>query len=205
MSPDRSPANANATATAPAPWHGARGRTPRRHRRLPGGATPVLGLDAAATALAGCATTVDVVPGVDAQNPVCARVVRATPDTLAGLERRTAGAQAAAAWGTPAVTVRCGVEVPGPTTDRCLSVELPDGTTVDWINPEAAGEALEDGTAGEWTFITYGRDPAVEVVVPADTGIEQPTGVLVELANAVQLVEPTRHCVGATDVPLPAG
>ena len=137
-------------------------------------------------------------------NPLCARIVRATPDTLLGLERRTAGAQAATAWGDPAVVLRCGVTPPGPTTDRCLSIELPDGTTVDWINPEAVGEQ-DDDSPGAWTFITYGRDPAVELVVPAATGVDQPTAALVELAGAVQLVEATRACVGATDVPLPAG
>lgn len=158
-----------------------------------------------AAGLAACAAPVDVTPGIDAKNPVCARIVRAAPDTLLGLERRTASAQAAAAWGDPAVTLRCGVEVPGPTTDRCLSIELPDGSTVDWINPEAAEEEVDGQAAGSWTFITYGRDPAVELVVPAGTGVEQPTAALVELAGAVQLVEATRHCVGATDVPLPAG
>lgn len=172
---------------------------------------------ALAPALSGCSTPVDVPPAEAASDPMCARILRATPDQIEGHERRTATAQSATAWGDPAITVRCGVPVPGPSTDRCLSIELPDGRTMDWLHPEdgsaqtptsgaeqapGAGtqQAPEDG--GAWTFVTYGRDPAVEVRIPAGTGIDQPTAVLVELANAVDLVEPTRACVGATDVPL---
>lgn len=167
------------------------------------GFTALTALTGVTTLLAGCATPVDVPPGVDASDPVCARVVRATPEDMLGLERREASAQASTAWGDPAVTFRCGVEPPPPTTDRCLSVELPDGTTVDWINPEAEAPAEgEEATQdpGSWTFVTYGREPAVEIVVPAGAGLDQPTAVLVELASAVDLVPPTRHCVGATDV-----
>lgn len=159
---------------------------------------------AAGSLLAGCATPVDVRPGVDAKNPVCAEVLRATPDEILGLERRTSSAQSSTAWGDPAVTLRCGVEVPGPSTDRCLSIELSDGQTMDWLNPEeevtSGNTQPEDG--GQWTFVSYGRDPAIEVVVPAGSGLEQPTAVLTEIATAVDLVPATRECLGATDVPL---
>jgi hypothetical protein len=50
------------------------------------------------------------------------------------------------------VVWRCGVTPPGPTTDECIEV---DG--VDWVR-----HPLADGSS----FTTYGRDPAVQVLVP---------------------------------------
>jgi hypothetical protein len=69
-----------------------------------------------------------------------------------GRVRTTSGSPAVAAWGHPAVIWRCGVATPGPTTDECLTV---DG--VDWVVHE-----LKDGAA----FTTFGRSPAVQVLVP---------------------------------------
>lgn len=59
-----------------------------------------------------------------------------------------------AAWGDPAIIARCGVTPPGPTTLECIAVD-----SVDWIV-----EPLTDGMV----FTTFGRDPAMEVIVPSD-------------------------------------
>lgn len=151
--------------------------------------------------LAGCARPAELVPAPSAADPECARIVMATPDELGGLERRPTTAQAATAWGDPAVTVRCGVEPPGPTTDRCLNVEAGDGTSVDWIALGGDDDALAGQDRGGWAFVTYGREPAVEVVVPAEQAAGgQPTAFLVDLAGAVSIAPADRHCVGATDV-----
>ena len=61
-------------------------------------------------------------------------------------------ADSAAAWGEPAIVARCGLAPPAPTADLCIHV---DG--VDWIS-----HRLSDGYA----FTTYGRTPALEVLVP---------------------------------------
>lgn len=164
----------------------------------------LVAVGAAALALAGCAAPAGLPPGEDASDPTCARVILATPDELGGLERRETTAQAATAWGDPAVTVRCGVTPPGPTTDRCLSVERPDGTTVDWVQLESDDERLPDHARagqGSWSFVTYGRTPAVEVVVPVEQVTGQPTAFLVDLAPAVTVSPAERFCVGADDVP----
>ncbi|WP_168583559.1 DUF3515 domain-containing protein [Gephyromycinifex aptenodytis] len=58
-----------------------------------------------------------------------------------------------AAWGKPPIVARCGVRPPAPTTLECLSID-----DVDWIV-----EPLSDGTV----FTTFGRDPALEVIVPS--------------------------------------
>ncbi len=51
--------------------------------------------------------------------------------------------------------LRCGVEPLGPTTDRCVSV---DG--VDWV--------IDESDAPNYLFTTYGRTPAVEVLIDND-------------------------------------
>ncbi|GAA4287350.1 DUF3515 family protein [Georgenia daeguensis] len=154
--------------------------------------------------LTGCSSPVDLPPGEHASDPTCGEVLISTPEALGGLERRSTSSQATTAWGDPAVTLRCGVEPPGPTTDRCLSVETGDGSFVDWIALEGDDESLPEHARqgrGSWTFVTYGREPAIEVVVPAEQGTSgQPTAYLVELAGAVGVSPADRFCVGATDV-----
>ncbi|MGB8381821.1 MAG: DUF3515 family protein [Dermatophilaceae bacterium] len=90
----------------------------------------------------------------NASDPACTAAGASWPATVSGLaptELRDPS-PAVRAWGDPAVIARCGVDVPGPTTLDCVSV---DG--VDWVV-----EPLSDGTR----FTTYGRSPAVEVLVP---------------------------------------
>lgn len=146
----------------------------------------------AALVLAACATPVTVDPAPQASDPVCAEVLRVLPNTLADQERRTTTSQASRAWGDPPITLRCGVEVPGPTTDRCLAVTGPDGDSVDWVMTElGADEAIEAG----WTFTTYGRSPAVEIVLPVEFAGEDPTEVLTSLGAAVQQIPQTRECL----------
>ncbi|GAA4429955.1 hypothetical protein GCM10023169_32800 [Georgenia halophila] len=148
--------------------------------------------------MAGCSAPVDVTAGPHAAAPACGQVMVASPDTLLGADRRDTASQATTAWGDPPVTLRCGVEVPGPTTDRCISVETSGGSSVDWVSLQQTDE-LEDG--GEWTFVTYGREPAIEVVVPVEqVGGGQVTAYLAELGEAASLVPAERSCVGAEDV-----
>jgi hypothetical protein len=89
-----------------------------------------------------------------ASDPACARLARALPTTAQhqGRVRTSSDSPAVAAWGDPAIIWRCGVTPPGPTTDECIDV---DG--VDWVR-----HPLSDGSA----FTTYGRDPAVQLLVP---------------------------------------
>ncbi len=89
-----------------------------------------------------------------AANPVCVKAAAAWPASVSG--RTTVATDpadpAVHAWGDPAIVARCGVAAPGPTTDDCLTVN-----GVDWV-----ATPLSDGTR----FVTYGRDPAVEVLIP---------------------------------------
>lgn len=161
---------------------------PHRRTRLHHALAPAA-LAGGAALLTGCAATVPVTVAPHATDPVCASVVLALPEQLGeGLERVGTDAQATAAWGAPgaAVVLRCGVEPPGPTTDRCQSVETPQGPTVDWLVVE------EDG---DWRFTTYGRVPAVEVLVPREVAEERSTSFLDLLGPAVSRAEQRRSCL----------
>ena len=139
---------------------------------------------AALGALTGCTSAVQVDAAPDAAQPVCAEVFQTLPEEVAGAERRETTSQGSAAWGDPPVVVRCGVEVPGPTSDPCQVVEAPDGTAVDWVVSEP-----EDGRV-VWT--TYGRTPAVELSMPDLP--EVTTAAPLDVAEAVTAIEATRAC-----------
>lgn len=161
--------------------------SPRHARRLPAAAGLVL-------ALAACAPGVSVAEAPHGADPVCASVVLALPDRLGDLPRQRTTSQASAAWGTAAapVVLRCGVEVPGPTTVHCVSVETPDGPSIDWL--AVADDPAAQGTT-DWTFTTYGRDPAVEVRVPGSVASTRSTSFLDQLGPAIAQVKPTRACL----------
>ncbi|MHA7303917.1 DUF3515 domain-containing protein [Arthrobacter sp. TMN-49] len=126
--------------------------------------------------LTSCAPSVAITVADDANNPACAPMMVALPDSLDDAKRRTTTSQATAAWGEPSLVVlRCGVPVLGPTTDKCVSVN-----GVDWVLKQ------KDAT---WTITTYGRNPATELVlkentIPSDT-------VLTQLSAAVAKIPAT--------------
>ncbi|MEO5321038.1 DUF3515 domain-containing protein [Arthrobacter sp. CC3] len=145
------------------------------------------GLPAAAAILVvitACSPVVDVTPAKDAANPACAPMLVALPDAIGDATLRKTNSQATAAWGDPSrVILRCGVNVPGPTTDRCVSVN-----GIDWVIKE--GDPV-------WTLTTFGREPATEILMDPDK-ISSAT-VLADLADAVGKVPATRRCLGQED------
>jgi hypothetical protein len=142
---------------------------------------------AVAVLVAGCSQAVTFDPAPSASDPDCAAVVVRLPDTVAGLAERETNAQGTGAWGQPAsVLLRCGVEPPGPTTDRCVSV---DG--VDWI--------IDESDAPTYLFTTYGRTPAVEVVV--DNDVVSGTTAITDLSRAVAAIPAEGGCVAVDDAP----
>ncbi|PZR52279.1 DUF3515 domain-containing protein [Xylanimonas oleitrophica] len=148
---------------------------------------PALLVLAVLPALAACTPTIAVDAAPDAADPACAPVMLALPDVVAGdLEKAKTTSQATAAWGEggAAVTLRCGVTPPGPSPD-CQRVES-SGGTVDWI--------VESNDEGTWRFTTYGREPAVEVVIPATVRETHSSSFVADLAQAVGRVEATKSC-----------
>jgi hypothetical protein len=133
--------------------------------------------------LAGCAPTVALEPADDAASPLCAEVSVRLPDAIGELAVRQTNAQATAAWGEPtAIILRCGVPAPAPTAELpCVTV---DG--VDWLR--------DDADAPVYVFTTYGREPAVEVIVQdgeTTSGLEA----LTEVADAVSRLPVTGECI----------
>ncbi len=121
----------------------------RRSRRfLIGGVLATVGLTA------GCSSAVKAVPfdGADA-NAACHEVAALWPTTVADQPLRVTAVDSdtVAAWGNPPIIARCGAPIIGPTQDQCLDV-----AGIDWV-----AVPLDDGVS----FTTFGRDPAIEVLV----------------------------------------
>lgn len=151
---------------------------------------PLAALTIAASALllSGCSgPSVAMEPAESAAAPECADVTVRLPETVDGLERRETNAQATGAWGNPAsVLLRCGVPTPGPTSDRCISLN-----GIDWI---------EDASkAPTYRYTSYGRTPAVEVAIDSSAGVSG-TNALIDLQDAVNMLPKTGACVGADDL-----
>jgi len=164
---------------------------PRRFSRLPGrrAATALL-VAASAVLITGCAAAVPMQPAADAVNPACADVIVRLPSTVADQPERETNAQATGAWGTPsAVLLTCGVEVPGPTTLPCVSIN-----GIDWIE--------DDSEAPKYRYTTYGRVPATEVYI--DSELVSGSTTLVDLSAAISNIPATKQCLGADDVTLPS-
>lgn len=152
-------------------------------RRL---ATAAAGMALMLLALTGCTPMVTLEPAADATNPECAEVIVRLPDTVDDKEYRYTDAQGTGAWGQPsAVLLRCGVPVPGPSTLPCVTLR-----GVDWLR--------DDSDAPVYIFTTYGREPAVEVIV--DSTVASGTNALVDLANSVGVLPKVTECLDPEDV-----
>jgi hypothetical protein len=133
--------------------------------------------------LGACGSAVEVTPPGQAGSPLCHKVGARWPDTVAGEEpvQTSSDSPAVHAWGDPAIIARCGVTSPGPTTEQCFTV-----SGVDWV-----GQELSDG----YKFVTYGRAPAVEVLVPRDYAPEPLVlGAFTRAAKAIP--QGPHHCRG---------
>ncbi|AYF98535.1 DUF3515 domain-containing protein [Protaetiibacter intestinalis] len=134
---------------------------------------------ALAASLSGCTPIVAMDPADDANNPGCADVIVRLPDTVGDQQRRQTNAQATGAWGDPvSVLLYCGVEVPSASTTRCIEI---DG--IFWL--------VDGDDAPSYILTSYGREPAVDVVI--DTEKVGSTPVLMDLQRAVSYTTPNGH------------
>jgi hypothetical protein len=151
-----------------------------------------VGVVASALLLAGgcsSAMSVDAPPVSGPAARACAALVRALPRAVADQARREvdAGDGYAAAWGHPAIELRCGVPRPAGlrATSQCI-----DTNGVDWFIPEDQ----QGGRPVAVTMTTVGRAQNVEVRIPAD--YFPPAATMVDLAPAVRrTVREVRPCV----------
>ena len=116
-----------------------------------------------------------------ADSTPCQALTAHWPSLVSSQPARAVSVQspAARAWGNPAVIAICGYDAPAPSTLECLSV---DG--VDWLV-----QRRSDGVQ----FTTYGRSPAMDVLVPAAYAPE-PLLLPAFGAAARSLPETGRHC-----------
>ncbi|MFE8973120.1 MULTISPECIES: DUF3515 family protein [Streptomyces] len=129
-----------------------------------------------------------------AGDAACKQLADRYPDRLGGQDLAFTDRPGVAVWGENAIVLRCGVELPVPTLDPCATV---DG--VDWVFRE---DRSKDGGK---VVVTYGRDPAVEVVVSDDVAAVD--DVLVDLSALVEPVKTYTKCINLDDVrpPTPSG
>lgn len=125
--------------------------------------------------LTACSSAVKVAPFEGAERPECHAVAEQWPLRVGSAEPRETAVDSVtvAAWGDPAIIARCGAQPPGPTTEQCLDI-----AGVDWV----VGE-LDDGVS----FTTFGRDPALEVLVP--DAYDTPPLLMPVFAEAAQVID----------------
>jgi hypothetical protein len=138
-------------------------------------------------ALVGCSTTVHLEPADDANNPICAEVSVLLPENVAGFDRVWTDAQGTGAWGDPTIVLRCGVEPPAPSDLVCTTIG-----TVDWL--------VLDQEADRQRLVTYGREPALEVIIRREAEVDFRT-VVEKLSASVQpgLAPATAQCTDRVD------
>ena len=136
------------------------------------------------TLLTGCAGTVDVdeYPTVKGTELDCRALLADVPRSVAGQESADVPGRVAAAWGDPAIILRCGVEKPDALapSSRCFDVN-----DVGW---------LAETTADGYLFTTIGRTFHVSVEVPKT--YDPAADALADLALSVKKHDPEKEpCV----------
>lgn len=130
--------------------------------------------------LTGCAPTVHLAPAEEANSVACAEMMVRLSDEVDGLSRRSTDAQSTAAWGEPtAVIFRCGLPEVTVSELRCITEE-----GVDWL--------VDDSAAPSYRFITFGRNPASEVIVDSKKAVG--VNVLDEIGTTIKFQKANATC-----------
>ncbi|WP_065962725.1 DUF3515 family protein [Curtobacterium sp. UCD-KPL2560] len=141
---------------------------------------------ALAAGLTGCTNAVAMSPAPSADDAACAAVqvrLPATVDTKYALRETTA--QSTAAWGDPEAAVyHCGVAVPTVSDLPCFAL-----SGVDWIRDDRGAQIV---------YTTFGRSPAVQVVIDTKRTTSQ---VVQDLTDAVSTLPKDGHeCLDPSQV-----
>jgi hypothetical protein len=135
-----------------------------------------------AALLAGCggdAVHVDNFHVSVAGHDSCAAFLGALPDQVADqAKRRVTGSQFAAAWGDPAIVLRCGVAKPEGTTFALCQT----ANGVDWFVKDV--EKVSSDQSLDVDMTTLYRSPGVSVHIPAAD--RPPATVMADLADALK-------------------
>jgi len=160
----------------------------------------------AVTVLPGCGssdTSAFVVPVSLAHSrdlKTCADLQKLLPDTLDAVGRRRVRPESptTAAWGDPAIVLRCGVAEPAILAPGSPEYD-PTGAKSDWEEIDglcwvSVGTHRAGDTSEPFTFVTAKQDTYVELDVPAEySGEESPQAVLSRLILEVDATVPDRR------------
>lgn len=141
---------------------------------------------ALAAGLTGCTNAVSMAPAPSADTAACAAVQVRLPTTVGNdLPLRETNAQSTAAWGDPAAALyHCGVAVPTVSDLPCFSQG-----GVDWIRDDRGAQVV---------YTTFGRSPAVQVVIDSKRTTNQ---VVQDLSDVVSILPKDGHrCLDPSDV-----
>ncbi|MBF4629455.1 DUF3515 family protein [Curtobacterium flaccumfaciens] len=155
-------------------------------RRTPRTLAIVGAVIALAAGLTGCTNAVSMSAAPSANAAACAAVQVRLPATVdSKFDLRNTNAQATAAWGDPEVAIyHCGVAVPTVSDLPCFSQG-----GVDWIRDDRGDQVV---------YTTFGRSPAVQVVVDST---KTTSSVVQELSDAVSSLPKDGHeCLDPDDV-----
>ncbi|MCW2786770.1 MAG: hypothetical protein JWP74_3287 [Marmoricola sp.] len=132
-------------------------------------------------ALSGCGGGSAHVGSFDAprsDRAACRALLTALPAKVDGKRSRTtSGSRYAAAWGNPAIVLRCGVGVPAG-FNKFSACQRADG--VDWFVPDSA---YKDQQA-DVILTTVGRSPRLDLLVPGRD--RPPLAAMVDLAATIK-------------------
>ncbi len=139
----------------------------------------VAGVVALLAACTGCGgVDIDETGATGAERSACESLVESLPSHVADQkQRRTTGSGLGAAWGDPPIVLRCGVGRPKD-YDPVTGCQRANG--LDWYVPE---KGMNDQSF-DVVMTTIGRDPAVEVTLPAR--YRPPVAAMVDLAPAIK-------------------
>ncbi|CAB4902961.1 unannotated protein [freshwater metagenome] len=130
--------------------------------------------------LSGCSAAVHLSPAEQANSVTCANLQVRLPDTVDGFDLRSTDAQSTAAWGEPAsVLYRCGLPEVTVSELKCVTT-----SGVDWL--------VDDSAAPSYRFITFGRNPASEVIVDSNKAVG--VNVLDQLASTIKFQPAIANC-----------
>ena len=141
---------------------------------------------ALAAGLTGCTNAVAMSPAPSANAAACATAqVRLPAAVDTKFDLRNTNAQSTAAWGDPEVAIyHCGVAVPTVSDLPCF-----DQGGVDWIRDDRGDRVV---------YTTFGRSPAVQVVIDTTKTTNQ---VVQDLTDAVATLPKDGHkCLDPSDV-----
>lgn len=119
-----------------------------------------------------------------ADSAACRTVMPALPQQLAGENRRTleGATDGIAAWGDPAVILRCGLETPQELTCSSALVVV---NGVSWLQ-------LPDSGLGETTYIAADRSVRIAVTIPDGSPAGSGPGAIQQISTVVAIKLPVR-------------